>query len=39
MPLEVSKMKKDEILTRDRFRCPEKGHSSKNGKELNEYRY
>lgn len=29
--LEVSKMKKDEILARDKFRCPEKGHSSKNG--------
>jgi hypothetical protein len=31
MPLEVSKMKKDEILARDKFRCPEKGHGSKNG--------
>ena len=31
MPLEVSKMKKDELLARDRFRCPEKGHGSKNG--------
>lgn len=31
MPLEVSKMKRDEILARERFRCPEKGHSSKNG--------
>jgi hypothetical protein len=31
MSLEVSKMKKDEILARDKFRCPEKGHSSKDG--------
>lgn len=31
MPLEVSKLKKEEILARDKFRCPEKGHSSKNG--------
>ena len=31
MPLEVSKMKRDEVLARERFRCPEKGHSSKNG--------
>jgi hypothetical protein len=31
MPLEVSRMKKDEILARDRFRCPERGHGSKNG--------
>lgn len=31
MPLEVSKMKKDELVARDRFRCPEKGHGSKNG--------
>jgi hypothetical protein len=31
MSLEVSKMKRDEIIARDRFRCPEKGHGSKNG--------
>lgn len=31
MPLEVSKMKKEEIIAREKFRCPEKGHSSKNG--------
>ena len=31
MPLEVSKMKRPEILARDKFRCPLKGHSSKNG--------
>uniref|UniRef100_A0A6M3JUA6 Putative RNase_H superfamily protein n=1 Tax=viral metagenome TaxID=1070528 RepID=A0A6M3JUA6_9ZZZZ len=29
--IEASKMKKEERLARDRFRCPEKGHSSKNG--------
>jgi uncharacterized protein YprB with RNaseH-like and TPR domain len=31
MPLEVSKLKRDEIVARDKFRCPEKGHGSKNG--------
>jgi len=31
MSIEVSKMTKQEILARERFRCPEKGHGSKNG--------
>jgi uncharacterized protein YprB with RNaseH-like and TPR domain len=31
MGLEVSKMKKEEILARDKFLCPDKGHGSKNG--------
>jgi DNA polymerase elongation subunit (family B) len=31
MSLVVSTMKKEEIIARERFRCPEKGHSSKNG--------
>ena len=31
MGLEVSKMKKEEVLARDKFRCPEKAHGSKNG--------
>ena len=31
MPLEASKMTKEERLARDRFRCPDKGHGSKNG--------
>ena len=31
MGLEISKMKKDEIVARERFRCPEKGHSSHDG--------
>lgn len=31
MPLEVSNMTKEEIKARDKFRCPEKGHGSKNG--------
>jgi len=31
MPLEASKMTKEERLARDRFRCPTKGHGSKNG--------
>jgi hypothetical protein len=31
MPIEASKMSKEERLARDRFRCPEIGHSSKNG--------
>jgi hypothetical protein len=31
MGLEVSKLKKEEVLARDKFMCPEKGHGSKNG--------
>lgn len=31
MSLIVSKMHKDEILARDKFRCPLKGHGAKNG--------
>lgn len=31
MSLEVSKLKKEEIVARDKFRCPEKGHGSKSG--------
>ena len=31
MHLEISKMKKEELMARERFRCPEKNHGSKNG--------
>ena len=31
MALEVSKMTKEEIKARERFKCPEKGHGSKDG--------
>jgi hypothetical protein len=31
MSIEASKMTKEERLARDKFKCPEKGHGSKNG--------